>query len=172
MQEQKDVLLTADIGGTNCRFSLWQANIKADVVYDEIFTKVSHSDCVCASVFKRFTLKPYFDGCMGDMSLQCLCKALDGSKCKCNTCSKNKVRGYLRCIDAQHDITQFCRHNAVLAFGLQLYHCPNPAHMLEQPDRSISSWHHTGQQSSCVAKATTHQPHTKCRLGCADIPNK
>ena len=40
MQEQKDVLLTADIGGTNCRFSLWQANIKADVVYDEIFTKV------------------------------------------------------------------------------------------------------------------------------------
>ena len=46
MQEQKDVLLTADIGGTNCRFSLWQANIKADVVYDEVFTKVSHhSDC-------------------------------------------------------------------------------------------------------------------------------
>lgn len=40
LQEQKDVLLTADIGGTNCRFSLWQANIKADVVYDEIFTKV------------------------------------------------------------------------------------------------------------------------------------
>ena len=40
MQEQKDVLLTADIGGTNCRFSLWQANIKVDVVYDEIFTKV------------------------------------------------------------------------------------------------------------------------------------
>ncbi len=42
-QEQKDVLLTADIGGTNCRFSLWQANIKVDVVYDEIFTKV-HAD--------------------------------------------------------------------------------------------------------------------------------
>ena len=40
LQEQRDVLLTADIGGTNCRFSLWQANIKADVVYDEIFTKV------------------------------------------------------------------------------------------------------------------------------------
>ncbi|DBA88595.1 TPA: hypothetical protein ACH3X1_004243 [Trebouxia sp. C0004] len=38
-EEQKDVLLTADIGGTNCRFSLWQANIKVDVVYDEIFTK-------------------------------------------------------------------------------------------------------------------------------------
>ena len=34
------MLLTADIGGTNCRFSLWQANIKADVVYDEVFTKV------------------------------------------------------------------------------------------------------------------------------------
>ena len=41
-QEQKDVLLTADIGGTNCRFSLWQANIKVEVVYDEIFTKVGN----------------------------------------------------------------------------------------------------------------------------------
>lgn len=47
VQEQKDVLLTADIGGTNCRFSLWQANIKADVVYDEVFTKVNQ---VVASV--------------------------------------------------------------------------------------------------------------------------
>ena len=62
MQEQKDVLLTADIGGTNCRFSLWRANIKADVVYDEIFTKVNHSDCVCASVFKRLTLKLHLHG--------------------------------------------------------------------------------------------------------------
>jgi len=47
LQEQKDVLLTADIGGTNCRFSLWQANIKIDVVYDEIFTKV-HERCIKA----------------------------------------------------------------------------------------------------------------------------
>ncbi|KAL3158173.1 hypothetical protein ABBQ32_011762 [Trebouxia sp. C0010 RCD-2024] len=38
-EEQRDVLLTADIGGTNCRFSLWQANTKVDVVYDEVFTK-------------------------------------------------------------------------------------------------------------------------------------
>ena len=33
-------MLTADIGGTNCWFSLWAANIRVDVVYDEIFTKV------------------------------------------------------------------------------------------------------------------------------------
>ena len=39
-QEERDILLTADIGGTNCRFSLWAANIRVDVVYDEIFTKV------------------------------------------------------------------------------------------------------------------------------------
>lgn len=41
MQEERDILLTADIGGTNCRFSLWAANIRVDVVYDEIFTKVA-----------------------------------------------------------------------------------------------------------------------------------
>ena len=40
VQEERDILLTADIGGTNCRFSLWAANIRVDVVYDEIFTKV------------------------------------------------------------------------------------------------------------------------------------
>ena len=49
MQEQRDVLLTADIGGTNCRFSLWQANIKADVVYDEVFTKVQFIGLLAAS---------------------------------------------------------------------------------------------------------------------------
>lgn len=49
MQEQRDVLLTADIGGTNCRFSLWQANIKADVVYDEVFTKVKFIGLLVAS---------------------------------------------------------------------------------------------------------------------------
>lgn len=38
-QEERDILLTADIGGTNCRFSLWAANIRVDVSYDEIFTK-------------------------------------------------------------------------------------------------------------------------------------
>ena len=48
VQEERDVLLTADIGGTNCRFSLWAANIRVDVTYDEIFTKVH---CQPAAVF-------------------------------------------------------------------------------------------------------------------------
>ena len=47
VQEERDVLLTADIGGTNCRFSLWAANIRVDVTYDEIFTKVR---CQCATI--------------------------------------------------------------------------------------------------------------------------
>ena len=42
LQEERDILLTADIGGTNCRFSLWAAYIRVDVTYDEIFTKVRY----------------------------------------------------------------------------------------------------------------------------------
>lgn len=54
LQEERDILLTADIGGTNCRFSLWAANIRVDVSYDEIFTKVpelesAHSEYILKS---------------------------------------------------------------------------------------------------------------------------
>lgn len=85
MQEQRDVLLTADIGGTNCRFSLWQANIKADVVYDEVFTKVD-SYCICATDFSK-GMVAWCDGHANAI----VCKAL-GQKpppctCECSTCS-------------------------------------------------------------------------------------
>lgn len=35
-----DVLLTADIGGTNCRFNLWAAKAGLDTQYEEIFNKI------------------------------------------------------------------------------------------------------------------------------------
>ena len=69
-QEQKDVLLTADIGGTNCRFSLWQANIKVDVVYDEIFTKV-HAD-------EALIVLP-FNHCMVALFQHCVAIVMQGS---------------------------------------------------------------------------------------------
>ena len=90
MQEQKDVLLTADIGGTNCRFSLWQANIKADVVYDEVFTKVNHSSfLIRESGSKRFMLKQDFDECIAWLTCHCAvsAKPLPRSTCECNTCN-------------------------------------------------------------------------------------
>ncbi len=70
-QEQKDVLLTADIGGTNCRFSLWQANIKVDVVYDEIFTKV-HAD-------EALMVLP-FNHCMVGLFQHCIPTVMQRSK--------------------------------------------------------------------------------------------
>ena len=40
----RDVILTGDIGGTNCRFTLWAANVGDDVDYEEIFSKARMSD--------------------------------------------------------------------------------------------------------------------------------
>ncbi len=40
----RDVILTGDIGGTNCRFTLWAANVGDDVDYEEIFSKARRGD--------------------------------------------------------------------------------------------------------------------------------
>ena len=50
-----DVLLTADIGGTNCRFNLWAAKAGLDTQYEEIFNKV------CASSLSNtaMSVRPY-----------------------------------------------------------------------------------------------------------------
>lgn len=81
-QEQKDVLLTADIGGTNCRFSLWQANIKVDVVYDEIFTKV-HAD-------EALMVLPS-NHCMVSLFQHCIPIVMQGSK----LCMQQHLRNIL-----------------------------------------------------------------------------
>lgn len=95
IQEQRDVLLTADIGGTNCRFSLWQANTKVDVVYDEVFTKVRicvawrvlhfTQPCVSLSVLAVHAVLSYTaQVCV----LAQLCLPFQTSTCLQHVCSK------------------------------------------------------------------------------------
>ena len=38
------MILTGDIGGTNCRFTLWAASVGDDVDYEEIFSKARRGD--------------------------------------------------------------------------------------------------------------------------------